>query len=72
MSEHIFLIWSFEHDAWWGPGERGYTTNIHQAGQYDQVRAIEICTKANLTGLNEAVVCLPPNNALLTPPRTKK
>jgi hypothetical protein len=63
-----FLIWSFEHDAWWGPGERGYPTDIRKAGHYSLERAVEICTKANLTGLNEAVVPLPPNSML---PRAK-
>lgn len=67
-----FLVWSFEHDAWWGPGKHGYTTNIHQAGRYSLKDAVEICASANLTGLNEAIVPLPPNNGLENPPGTRK
>ena len=29
-----YLIWSFEHRAWWGPGRVGYTTAAHRAGIY--------------------------------------
>lgn len=58
-----FLIWSFEQDAWWGPGEHGYTTNVRKAGQYNLDRAVEICTKANFTGINEAIVPLRENPA---------
>ena len=24
-----YLIWSFEHRVWWGPGRVGYTTATH-------------------------------------------
>jgi hypothetical protein len=58
-----FLIWSFEHDGWWGPGEHGYTTNVRKAGQYTLERAVEICAKANFTGINEAIVPLRENPA---------
>ncbi len=41
------LIWSFEHNAWWGPNACGYTTQQSQAGLYDRGRAEEICARAN-------------------------
>lgn len=42
-----YLIWSNEHEAWWGPGEYGYTNDYLEAGEYDQGRANAICFKAN-------------------------
>lgn len=51
-----YLIWSFEHNAWWGWGRRGYVHKIGAAGLYTQDEAIEICEDANLAGLNEAMV----------------
>ena len=45
MMEEMYLIWSFEHNAWWGPNERGYTTTISEAGRYTAGGAISIlCT----------------------------
>ena len=37
-----YRIWSFEHDAWWAPNERGYCANKLDAGQYEVQRAAEI------------------------------
>lgn len=28
----MYLIWSYEHNAWWKPNRWGYTTNIKEAG----------------------------------------
>lgn len=53
-----YLIWSFEHSAWWGWSRRGYVQEIGAAGIYSQEEAEEICNDANLTGLNEAMVPL--------------
>lgn len=30
----MYVIWSFEHEAWWGPQERGYTNLLEHAGLY--------------------------------------
>jgi hypothetical protein len=30
----MWLIWSNEHQAWWGPGNRGYTVYKSKAGRY--------------------------------------
>ena len=42
-----FLIWSFEHQAWWGPHRIGYTLNLYAAGRYSAGEADEIVFKAN-------------------------
>jgi hypothetical protein len=41
-----YLIWSIEHQAWWGPGENGYVTNVDDAGVYSRKRAVDICKRA--------------------------
>ena len=46
-SEHIWLIWSNEHRAWWGPGSMGYVGIIERAGRYSFKTAQEICDGAN-------------------------
>lgn len=46
-TDQKWLIWSFEHDAWWGKNHRGYVTNIKKAGRYDYVEALEIVEGAN-------------------------
>lgn len=35
----MYVIWSFEHKAWWKPARRGYTENLGQAGRYDEAEA---------------------------------
>jgi hypothetical protein len=47
MSENLFLIWSYEHNAWWTPQRSGYTTDLHKAGRYTESEAWEICQRAN-------------------------
>jgi hypothetical protein len=34
MEDTDYLIWSFEHDGWWGPGEWGYVKHQAEAGRY--------------------------------------
>jgi hypothetical protein len=42
MPVAMWVVWSNEHLAYWGPHERGYTRRIEAAGRYtrDQARAI--------------------------------
>lgn len=42
----MYLIWSNEHRAWWGPGECGYVPQLSKAGRYTRERAIDICRNA--------------------------
>lgn len=52
-----FLIWSIEHDAWWGPGSMGYTRDVKLAGAYERAEAERIVVHANLAGrLHEAMI----------------
>jgi hypothetical protein len=56
-----WLIWSNEHNAWWGPGEAGYVTNRKYAGRYPFERACEIVKRANEYIANGE----PPNEAMV-------
>jgi hypothetical protein len=47
MSKTLFLIWSYEHNAWWAPGRSGYTSDLRKAGRYTEAEAQEICLQAN-------------------------
>jgi hypothetical protein len=42
----IYLVWSNEHAAWWGPNRCGYNTHISHAGRYTRDEAIKICNGA--------------------------
>ena len=62
MNTSRYLIWSFEHVAWWRPGQFGYSKEIKEAGNYSYKDALEICRGANAHRLprgqfpNEAMV----------------
>jgi hypothetical protein len=43
----MWVIWSEEHSAWWGPGKHGYTRSLRLAGRYAKMRAEAIVAKAN-------------------------
>lgn len=47
-TENEYLIWSFEHDAWWKPRENGYTTDRRAAGAYSYKDALTIVLGANI------------------------
>jgi hypothetical protein len=40
----FFVIWSFEHRAWWGPGGSGYVADLSNAGRYTASEAGSIVT----------------------------
>ena len=44
MTPHTeqFLIWSWEHLAWWNPQHRGYTEQLALAGRYSFEDAADI------------------------------
>ena len=54
-----YLIWSFEHRAWWGRGRVGYTTATHRAGIYTAEEANEICNEANRNAIEDFMVPAP-------------
>ena len=37
-----YVIWSYEHQAWWKPASRGYTTELIEAGWYTAEEAGQI------------------------------
>lgn len=47
-----YLIWSNEHDAWWGPDGWGYTRTLAGAGRYSREDAIRICKQALPTAMH--------------------
>jgi hypothetical protein len=66
-----YVIWSFEHDAWWAPGRRGYTRELEEAGHYAGTEAADIVAEANLVQTNEQVMRL--DDALrLGPPMRRR
>lgn len=43
-----YLIWSNEHQAWWGSAHVGYFSVISRAGRYTLAQATAICDDANI------------------------
>lgn len=54
-----WVIWSFEHDAWWAPGRCGYVLELAQAGRYTEAEARDIEAHANIIRQNEVALSLP-------------
>lgn len=46
LDELVYVIWSNEHSAWWGPNRHGYTTVLSGAGYYSRAAAISIARDA--------------------------
>ena len=53
-----WVIWSFEHDAWWAPGRCGYVLELAQAGRYTEAEARDIEADANFVRQNEVALSL--------------
>jgi len=51
-----FVIWSFEHRAWWGPARRGYTKALVEAGRYAKAEADAIVADANIAQEHEMAI----------------
>ena len=45
--QHLWLIWSIEHSAWWRPNKIGYTQKKSEAGAYTFEDACRIVRNAN-------------------------
>ena len=54
-----YVIWSFEHGGWWGPGRIGYTPYLTRAGRYSQAEADQIVADANRYSLTPNEVAVP-------------
>lgn len=52
----MYVVWSNEHKAWWGPGRCGYTPHYNQAGRYSQDAAMEICRQSLPTALHIGII----------------
>ena len=53
-----YVIWSFEHDAWWRPGSWGYTRELAEAGRFTRAAADRIVAAANIVAINEQALLL--------------
>jgi hypothetical protein len=42
----LYVVFSFEHQAFWGPGRYGYVQDLAQAGRYSHADAIDISRNA--------------------------
>jgi hypothetical protein len=61
----MYLIWSNEHRAWWRPQRQGYTSSIHEAGQYSRENALKICSNANYNHFFDARCDSAPNEIMV-------
>ena len=57
-SDARYVIWSFEHRAWWAPGRRGYTPDLGAAGRYRRTDARRIVQQANRVRVHEECLTL--------------
>lgn len=58
MTAEPWVIWSFEHGAWWAPAECGYVEALDDAGIYTEARARAIEADANIVTINELALPL--------------
>jgi hypothetical protein len=71
LSAGAYVIWSFEHEAWWRPGRWGYTRELAEAGHYTQAEAAQIVVNANCHSpqCNETMLLLSEAQASGSPAR---
>jgi len=48
VTQYDYLVWSYEHTAWWKPNSLGYTSKVSEAGRYPLYEAVRICMGANI------------------------
>lgn len=46
----LWLVWSNEHRAWWGPNSAGYRLKVEQAGRYTWKDALRCCESHTYSG----------------------
>ena len=44
----LYLVWSNEHQGWWGPGLHGYVRTLAEAGRYTWAEASGIVREASM------------------------
>ena len=71
MTDPDYVVWSFEHEAWWGPARWGYTLDLAEAGRYTRAEAEDIVTHANQYRDTPYEALLPLAEALVTGPPTQ-
>ena len=42
MNTNTFVVWSWEHRAWWRADRKGYTESLNEAGHYTFDEAADI------------------------------
>jgi hypothetical protein len=47
LDPDVWVVWSYEHAAWWGPNRCGYFADLLCAGTYTEAEAREIEQRAN-------------------------
>lgn len=57
----LWLVWSIEHNAWWGPDHCGYVKDRRAAGLYSYYDAYDIVRMANEHRKSD----FPPNEAMI-------
>lgn len=71
MDEPVYVIWSFEHDAWWAPDWQGYTQELKDAGRYSGTEAAAIVADANVVMEQERLLTLEHAETLGPPPKRR-
>lgn len=54
--DDIYLVWSNEHKAWWGPAYHGYVEGLRKAGRYTRSQALAICRDAIPTAMHVGII----------------
>ncbi len=62
----VYLVWSNDRGAWWGPGGGTYRSNVFDAGRYDEAGARRAC------GLRTWPLGKPPPEVMVLAPENGK
>lgn len=65
------LVWSNHHGCWWGPDQRGYTSDVWKAGRYT-IDAALACLRRGSWPLHGQEKDLPPEVVVLAPELDQK
>ena len=48
-TDDLYVIWSLQAAAWWGPEAHGYVSHLKDAGRFSRDVAIRLCAGAVLS-----------------------